>query len=329
MKERVALWDNVRFLLITAVVVGHFADEFTAQSDICRSLFLFIYAFHMPLFIAISGHLHKNDRIKEKCLFYISAGFLLKALITVSYWIVGNQPSFSLLSDGGIPWFLFALAAYTVISYVLRDKNKWFVLLISVLMACFCGFDSTVSDYLYLSRIVVFFPFYWLGTMIDLNTLLRFKEKKSAIGCSAAVLLIWAAVCVFALNDVYMWRYLFTGRNAFWNEIRAVGPLARLLTYAVSALTSVALVILTPKRNMKWWSKMGSRSIDVYMWHWPIFLIADHLFHITDLFSLGLFGKVLYLLLAVVLSLMLSQGGVISYPLELLRKCCYERKEIT
>lgn len=327
MKERVALWDNVRFFLITTVVIGHFADEFTAESDICRSLFLFIYAFHMPLFIWISGHLHKNNRIKEKCLFYISAGFLLKILLTLFRWIIGYSPSFSLLSDGSLPWFLFALAAYTGLAYVLRDKNKWFVLILSVLIACFCGFDSTIADHLYLSRIVVFFPFYWFGTMIDADTVLRIKSKKWAIGCSVAVLAVWAAACLWALEDVYDWRYLFTGRNPFWNEIRVVGPLMRLLTYAISVLTSMAIVVLTPKGNVKWLTKMGSRSIDVYVWHWPIFLLAYRFLHITDLFALGMAGKALYLSLAIVLSVLLSQGGFVSYPLEMVRKFCYEKKE--
>ncbi|MBQ6830302.1 MAG: acyltransferase family protein [Clostridia bacterium] len=329
MERRVALWDNVRFFLITTVVVGHFADEFTAQSDVCKSLFLFIYAFHMPLFIWISGHLHKNTRIREKCLFYISAGFLLKILLTVFRWIIGYSLSFSLLADGSLPWFFFALAAYTLIAYALRDKNKWFILILSVLIACFCGFDTTVSDWLYLSRVVIFFPFYWLGTMIDSELVLRAKRKKWVIVCSVAVMLIWAAVCAFSLNDVYVLRHLFTGRNPFSDNVRAFGPFARLLAYAVSGLTSFALVMITPARNVKWLTKMGSRSIDVYVWHWPVFLIAYGFFHINDLFSLGMLGKASYFLVAVFLSILLSQGGFISYPLETIRKFCYERKELS
>lgn len=327
MEKRVALWDNVRFFLITSVVVGHFADEFTAQSDVCRSLFLFIYAFHMPLFIWISGHLHKNNRIKEKCLFYICTGFLLKILLTVFRWIVGYSPFFSLLSDGGIPWFLFALAGYTLITYVLRDKNKWFVLIVSILVACFCGFDSTISDYLYLSRIVVFFPFYWFGTMVDLDVVLRLKRKKWMVGCSVVVLIVWAMTCLFALDDVYAWRYFFTGRNPFWNEVWSTGPLLRLLTYAISVLTSMAIVMLTPQGTVRFLSKMGARSIDVYVWHWPIFLLAYRFLHIHDLFSFGIAGKTAYFLCAVLLSVLLSQGGFISYPLETIRKFCYEKKE--
>lgn len=51
MNNRISLWDNLKFILITLVVAGHFADEISDYSSIYSSIFLFIYAFHMPLFI--------------------------------------------------------------------------------------------------------------------------------------------------------------------------------------------------------------------------------------------------------------------------------------
>ncbi len=70
MKDRIMLWDNLKFILITLVVVGHFSERFASTSDICKSIFLFIYAFHMPLFLFISGMFHKDTDIPKKILFY-------------------------------------------------------------------------------------------------------------------------------------------------------------------------------------------------------------------------------------------------------------------
>jgi len=53
MENRIALWDNLKFLLVTCMVIGHFADQFTDVSIIYDSIFLFIYSFHIPLFIFI------------------------------------------------------------------------------------------------------------------------------------------------------------------------------------------------------------------------------------------------------------------------------------
>ena len=64
--ERVALWDNLKFLLVTCVVIGHFADQFTDVSLIYDSIFLFIYSFHIPLFIFISGIFYKKIILQKR-----------------------------------------------------------------------------------------------------------------------------------------------------------------------------------------------------------------------------------------------------------------------
>ena len=71
MKNRIFLWDNLKFFLICCVVVGHFADQYTDVSNAYGSIFLFIYSFHMPLFIFISG-LFYNDKNLIKKLFIFS-----------------------------------------------------------------------------------------------------------------------------------------------------------------------------------------------------------------------------------------------------------------
>ena len=46
--DRICWYDNVKFILITLVTVGHFIDKNTADSQVYQGLFLFIYTFHMP-----------------------------------------------------------------------------------------------------------------------------------------------------------------------------------------------------------------------------------------------------------------------------------------
>ena len=47
------IWlDNVKGFLIICVVAGHFLESgIDYHSNMCKSLFLFIYSFHMPLFV--------------------------------------------------------------------------------------------------------------------------------------------------------------------------------------------------------------------------------------------------------------------------------------
>ena len=54
-KQRSPYMDNVKAFLIICVVVGHFTNQALSGSHALKSLFVFIYSFHMPLFIFING----------------------------------------------------------------------------------------------------------------------------------------------------------------------------------------------------------------------------------------------------------------------------------
>ena len=324
MKKRIAWLDNIRFILITLVVMGHFADNFTEKFDAYKSIFLFIYSFHMPLFIFISGILHKNKNITEKCLFYVSVGFILKIILSLSYQSIGDKPFFYLLSDLYLPWYLFAMTGFVLLTYLLRERNKYYILIISILIACFTGYDYTVGDTLYLSRIVIFFPFYWGGSMINIETLLHLKEHLWKKIIALAVVVLWIYLCFSYIDDLYVLRHLFTGRNYFNDIVFEYGPLMRLLCYGISMLISLSVMLLIPTHYIDGFSSMGERSLHVYFWHWPIFLILNYHLNINAIFYGGILGEITYLLLSIVLSIILSQKFV-SYPLEWIRKLCYEK----
>src|SRR5699024_7705926 len=66
--------DNARAILITLVVVGHLLRTVSsASSDIIDT---WVYAFHMPAFVAISGYLSRSFTHKPRQL-----GRLLSALL--------------------------------------------------------------------------------------------------------------------------------------------------------------------------------------------------------------------------------------------------------
>lgn len=122
--SRVFLWDNIKFILILLMVVGHFADVFTSKSDFFKSVYFFIYIFHMPLFIFITGLFHNEKNIKEKVVYYITIGFFLKILLLIANVVINGVPiKFSLLSDGGIPWFMFSLAAFSLLTNYFNNLN--------------------------------------------------------------------------------------------------------------------------------------------------------------------------------------------------------------
>lgn len=324
--ERVALFDNIKFLMIMLVVVGHFADVFTKSSGVCRSIFLFIYAFHMPMMIFISGLFYSNKKNTSKILFYVCSGFVLKISLAIINLICYQRTSFSLLSDGGIPWFLFVLAIYQLLMYLLRNTNKTFLLAFSVLLACFIGYDKSVGSYLYISRTVVFFPFYLLGTMLSPQKIISFLDKysKKLIAFAIVVIATWIFLCFYKIDSIYSLRLLLTGANPFSEGMISVGPLLRLFCYGLSFFTGASLLVLTPKKKIPFFSSLGANTLNVYYWHWLVYRLLEHFLHISLLFTLGPAGEVTFFFIAVLLTIVLSALKIFDYPLKTVKQQCFK-----
>ena len=54
-RARIALFDNIKGLLIILVVAGHFMHPVHNDNEVMSALFDIIYLFHMPLFVFLSG----------------------------------------------------------------------------------------------------------------------------------------------------------------------------------------------------------------------------------------------------------------------------------
>lgn len=59
-KERDYLFDNYKVFLIFLVVIGHFIEPSYTNNEFLYTLKWFIFSFHMPAFIFISGYFSKR-----------------------------------------------------------------------------------------------------------------------------------------------------------------------------------------------------------------------------------------------------------------------------
>lgn len=305
-KTRISLYDNLRFLLILLVVVGHFAEISSSNSNIFGSIFILIYSFHMPLFLFLSGLFHKNENIMQKVLMYIFIGFLLKIVLFLESLILYNNSSFSLLSDTGIPWYMFVLSIYILISFLTRKIDKKFILLFSIMLACFSGYDSSIGDYLYLSRAIVFYPFFVLGQMVNRETLLNITRNKGLKITSFIILFVWLLACIFLLKNVYVLRPLFTGRNPFSiNEIFIKwGFLYRILCYIITFFIGFSIICIVTDKKLPIITSFGKRTLQVYFWHFPILILLTK--YIVPILYLTRIGKLIWLLCGVILTFIFS-----------------------
>lgn len=312
----------MRFILIVLVVVGHVIDLNTTQSMVYKSLFLWIYSFHMPLFLFLSGLFHKNEYIAAKAFGYICIGFLWKIVYFIEKMLLYGEASFSLLSDGGIPWYMFVLAMYIVISYGLKNMNKRFLLIFSILIACFVGYDAGIGDFLYLSRAAVFYPFFLLGEMTNAETLAKAAGNKWIRGIAFAVLVIWGVACLAGLDQLYFLRPLFTGRNPFSvNEIFSRwGCVFRIICYMISIISGFSIICIVSNRQIPVITLFGSRTLQVYFWHYFVIAILDKL-GINDFCMATTARRLIWILFAVFLAVVLSLK-LFAFPVGCIMKTC-------
>lgn len=310
--QRVFIWDNLKCFLMLSVVLGHFVNQYP-DSYFMRSMSIIIYSYHMPLFIFTAGLLQKKwtkDRPFrwDKPIYYIILGYLLKILIYTIKVAFDQEAVFSLFSDTGLPWYMFAMAVYMVLAYWIRNRNPGVCLIISVLLALLAGYVEQIGSFLYISRILVFFPFYFAGYLLDSDTMLKFTRKKWIRISAAPILIIGIGVSFYWIKDIFSIIRMFTGRNAYaFIRIADCGFQHRLLCYGITVVVSVALISLVPNRRLALAEAVGKNTLQIYFWHRLILYILMYSGFCDGLRSVcGSLWIPVYLLVAVVLTFALA-----------------------
>lgn len=160
---------------------------------------------------------HKNKNIKTKFITFVSIGFILKIIILVvdMYFNPVDHKVFMVMGGGNVAWYMFVLAGYTVVSYFLRNTDKRFILFMAVLLGCFAGYDRRIGDFLYLSKGIIFYPFFVLGQMISKEKILSFVRSEKMKLAGFAFVLIWLFVCTVFIDKIYSIRPFLTARTPF------------------------------------------------------------------------------------------------------------------
>ena len=310
--------DSLKGILILLVVLGHFVEQVLGGSALSKSIFLFIYAFHMPLFIFLNGILFRhmafdNKKITWRVVYFFSLYIALKGVLYFVKLFIGENPTFHLLSESGVPWYLFTLTLYYLIGYYFRNVDKTYLLVSSILLALLCGYDPDINDFLVLSRTIVFFPFFLAGWMSDINTISSFTRKPWIRFISLLLLLSIFCIVTYRIESAYILRPLFTGRNSY--KIKALGEYAkyglflRILTYTISIVLSFTLLSLTPRTAFRGiFSRLGRHSLSIYFLHRPVlYLLTGYGVFDTIEDILGhRYGRIVWIFLSFCLTYLLS-----------------------
>ncbi|APC36959.1 acyltransferase [Nocardiopsis dassonvillei] len=267
--------DNAKFLLITLVVVGHAIEPLLDQGA-ARALYYWIYFFHMPAFILVSGYLARSfdgspARV-EKLVLSVAVPYLVfwgihKGIYTVEG---GELPeTLSPLEPTWTLWFLIALFVWRL-SVPVWQRLKYPVL-IAVLISLFAA-SVELGTTMSLGRVLSFLPFFVLGLCLrreHFALLARTRVRVVALVFLASTVVLAVPLAERLDKDWLYWVHSLTDR--------AIDPLLpsvliRLGLMGLALLMTAAFLALVPRRRT-WFTDAGRHTMYVFLWHSVVFIL--------------------------------------------------------
>lgn len=270
MKERDNYFDNAKFVLICLVVFGHFIRSTIEENDFMMNLYKFIYTFHMPAFILISGYFAKGfkkkgyvKKITKKLIFpYL----IFHGIYTVYYTLIKGEnflSSMDPLNPHWSLWFLISLFFWNIMLFPFSKLNKFAALFISFAIGILAGYFDFISNYLSLSRTFVFLPIFLAGFYLNSGHFHSIVKWPMRLTSFIALSLIF--VSYFHLSFDYEWLFGSKPYSAF-GDPDFTSALTRLGFYLLTFVTTFGFLSFIPRKRY-FFTKWGARTFYVYLLH--------------------------------------------------------------
>ena len=264
---REAYWDNLKLILIFLVVLGHFILPAFPDGTVTR----WIYLFHMPAFVFVSGFFSKSFVAKEgktyKLLGFLVAFFAFTFCVWVIEFIFTHRISpRTILVVPGAPWYMLTMFFWYLLIPFVSTLAPIVTFPLSVILALLAGFFPECGDFLALSRTIVLFPFFLVGYYFKPDYLLRIKLWMRIVGC----LFLIAAACVLhyygdKLAPFLKVVYASSSYQSLGLSLTK-GLLYRSLWFFVSALMTASLICIIPTKRFVF-TYIGERTLGIYIVH--------------------------------------------------------------
>lgn len=236
--HRIAYLDLVKLFTIYLVILGHVIGMMVNGYAVGEKLYSFIYSFHMPLFMLLSGYFvsHKAlSRPFSKFLLKKGKQLLLPAitctiLCCIYLYLFRGQTNFRDEVIGN-SWFLKTLFVFYVLFYWLKKTgiNDWILFFVS------CGILFVIPKGSTL-QINLLFPYFWGGYFLKKYGLL----SKLSFSWKNALLFLMLFVGAYFLQRRWgMPNYVAINIDSLQSQWHLI-----LFRYVVAFLGSLSTIII-------------------------------------------------------------------------------------
>ena len=263
-KKRDAYFDNLKFLLISLVVIGHMIEPMTSSSNM-KFLYILIYIFHMPLFSFVTGYFSKKYA-PTKLLKTIALPYMVFQILYFLFtrYVLGDMNvTFSFFTPYWIMWYLLSLLMWQLVVPVFQFRYS---IIVTIIIGILAGYDNSVSYFFSLSRTFYFFPFFLMGYKFNKDRFFNLIPIKPRIIISILGL-IGISIGVYSHSDNFDLRWLYGSYSYVAMDLNIwYAGVYRLFLYAITITVSILWLYIVPSRRT-FFTVFGSRTLNVYLLH--------------------------------------------------------------
>ncbi|NSC23859.1 acyltransferase family protein [Streptomyces albus subsp. chlorinus] len=263
-------FDNAKYLAIVLVAAAHSWEPFWDDSRAATALYLFVYTFHMPAFIMISGYFSRGFTFTPSRVRRLVAGVAVPYVVFQTAYALfrrwaHDEPDYpiDLFDPWFVMWFLLALFFWRLLTPV-WERLRWPVTT-SVVIAVLVSVSPSVGGELELQRVLRFLPFFVIGLTLrpEHFTLVRHRAARLLslpVLLGALVFSYWAAP---RMNH----QWLFLRDPAQDLGVSAVTGAAMSLALLVCSLVlSACFLAWVPGRRL-WCTALGAGTLYGFLLH--------------------------------------------------------------
>ena len=254
--------DSIKYFSILLVIIGHvFSRDSFSTIPACRIIWRWIYIFHMPLFVFLSGYFSRKKDLNN---YLRSIWRILEPLIVfqvlirgMSFILTGSLSIREILTPWWVLWYLLSLFFWRSILQVLPDivlQNAKLLIVGAFIVSLLAGY-LPFTRFLSLQRTFSFMPFFFLGYCLRGKSIVLSSKYK---WLSALFLVLTLIIPIFFDN------YLgdLDQADPYGNPLRVC---SRMLVFGLSIPMSVAFINICPKSS--WTAKQGKLTMQYYIYH--------------------------------------------------------------
>ncbi|MFI5683109.1 acyltransferase family protein [Streptomyces sp. NPDC051636] len=278
-KQRDAFFDNAKYLAIVLVAMGHAWEPLRSGSRFVTALYMFVYAFHMPAFIIVSGYFSRGfDASPAKIKRLVTGVVVPYVVFETAYTLftrwsdgVPDRPV-SLLDPLYLTWFLAALFVWRLTTPLWQSVRH--PLPAALALAMLATLSPSIGSDLDLQRTLQFLPYFVLGLCLRPEHF-RLVRRRAVRVVAVPVFAGAFAVAYWAAPRMDP-AWFFHRDSADELGVPAwYGPVMTLALFGCSLILVACFLAWVPGRRM-WCTALGAGTLYGYLLHGFVIQAGNH-----------------------------------------------------